>query len=67
MRRRFHFGQRVKLLNIAVYGLNSSTVFDDGVQNQLTGAAGDDWFFAGVKDKLTDRKLSEIVTATKIL
>jgi hypothetical protein len=42
-------------------------VFDDGVQNQLTGSAGDDCFFAGVKDKLTDRKTSEIVTSTKIL
>lgn len=44
--------------------LNAETVFDDGVQDLLTGSAGQDWFFAnlagsGVKDKVTDLSAAE--------
>jgi probable HAF family extracellular repeat protein len=43
------------------------TVFDDGAQDQLTGSAGQDWFFAnltgaGVLDKITDVGKDEIAT-----
>jgi hypothetical protein len=43
------------------------TVFDDGAQDQLTGSAGQDWFFAnifgpGVLDKITGVSKDEIVT-----
>jgi hypothetical protein len=40
--------------------LTSATVLDDGVFDLLTGAAGNDWFFVEVKDKLTDRKNFEL-------
>jgi hypothetical protein len=36
-------------------------VFADGAADLMTGAAADDWVFAGVKDKITDRKNSESV------
>ena len=43
------------------------TVFDDGSQDQLSGSAGQDWFFAnlmgaGVLDKITDLGKDEIAT-----
>src|SRR6266849_5500968 len=43
------------------------TVFDDGAQDQLTGSAGQDWFFAnlfgsGVLDKIISLGKDEIVT-----
>jgi Ca2+-binding RTX toxin-like protein len=34
--------------------LNKTTVFDDGMVNILTGGAGQDWFFKGKKDVITD-------------
>jgi hypothetical protein len=38
---------------------------DDGVEDELTGSAGQDWFFAqldtGILDKITDRKANEYV------
>jgi len=38
--------------------LNDTTVHDDGAEDQLTGSAGRDWFFAnrncGAKDIITD-------------
>jgi hypothetical protein len=36
-------------------------VFADGAAYLLTGAAGNDCVFAGVKNKITDRKNSESV------
>jgi Ca2+-binding RTX toxin-like protein len=41
--------------------LTSSTVHDDGVENQLTGGAGADLYFAGMFDKLTGKKKDETV------
>jgi hypothetical protein len=40
-------------------------VFDDGAQDQLTGSAGQDWFFvnllgSGMLDKITDLGSNEI-------
>jgi len=42
----------------------TTTVFDDGSQDTLTGSAGQDWFFAnllgtGAKDKITDLSAAE--------
>jgi hypothetical protein len=51
-----NYSQRIKLPSSGIYGLNSSTVFNDGARNQMTGSAGDDWFFAGNNDKITDGK-----------
>jgi Ca2+-binding RTX toxin-like protein len=47
--------------------LNHDTVSWSGVQNVLTGAAGQDWFFAhlfggGVLDKITDLSAAEFAT-----
>jgi Ca2+-binding RTX toxin-like protein len=48
------FSKRVKNLSSGTYALNSHTVYDDGSKDQLTGAAGEDWIFAGCDDKVTD-------------
>lgn len=42
----------------------TTTVFDDGAADVLTGSAGQDWLFAnllgtGVKDKVTDLSAAE--------
>jgi hypothetical protein len=47
--------------------LNSSTVHDDGVQDQLDGGSDLDWYFAhvtgaGAKDKISGLKSGEVVT-----
>jgi Ca2+-binding RTX toxin-like protein len=55
------YSQRVRKLGCGEFALNSTTVFDDRCGDQLTGAAGNDWFFAGLKDKITDRKNFEII------
>jgi len=55
------YTQRINNLSTGPLKLNAATVFDDGAADMLTGASGLDWFFAGVKDKLTDRKNLEIV------
>jgi Ca2+-binding RTX toxin-like protein len=62
------YAQRVDhLLGRAGGGLNgpdlltSSTVHDDGAENQLTGGAGTDFYFAGFLDKLTGKKKDESV------
>jgi hypothetical protein len=34
--------------------ISKTTVFDDGFANTLTGGAGQDWFFRGKKDVITD-------------
>jgi hypothetical protein len=57
----FSYTQRISKLSSGPFALNRMTVFDDGDNDQLTGAAGDDWFFVGVKDKITDRKKFETV------
>jgi Ca2+-binding RTX toxin-like protein len=51
------FAQR---LNGDVF-LNAETVHDDGTTDQLTGAAGRDWFFANSsQDKITDLRAGEV-------
>jgi hypothetical protein len=50
------YSERVRRLSSGAFALTSATVSDDGAFDLLTGAAGNDWFFAGVKDKITDRK-----------
>jgi Ca2+-binding RTX toxin-like protein len=57
-RRDLSYTQRVNTLGTGPFALNRATLFDDGDYDQLTGAAGTDWFFAGVKDKTTDGKIS---------
>jgi hypothetical protein len=42
----------------------TTTVFDDGAADVLTGTSGQDWFFAnvagsGVRDKITDLSAAE--------
>jgi hypothetical protein len=54
------YSERVGQLSSGAYMLTSATVLDDGVFDLLTGAAGNDWFFVEVKDKLTDRKNFEL-------
>jgi hypothetical protein len=45
--------------------LNSATVHDDGVQNQVNGGQGMDWFLANTKrDKVNGVRAGEIVTDT---
>jgi len=61
---RVRLSQRIKRLSSGIYELNGSIVFNDGARNQMTGRAGDDWFFAGNKDKITDHKNFENVTKT---
>lgn len=58
-RRDLSYAQRVNKLGTGPFALNRTTVFDDGDCDQLTGAAGTDWFFVGMKDKVTDRHASE--------
>jgi len=41
--------------------LDSTTVIDDGIRDDLFGAAGLDWFFAGMFDRLHGRLASEQV------
>jgi hypothetical protein len=60
-RRDLNYAQRISKLSSGPFALNRTTVFDDGDYDLLTGAAGDDWFFAGRNDKITDRKNFEIV------
>jgi uncharacterized repeat protein (TIGR01451 family)/CSLREA domain-containing protein len=60
-RRDLTYSERINKVGNGVFALNRVTVFDDGYCDQLTGAAGDDWFFVGIKDKITDRKNFEIV------
>jgi Ca2+-binding RTX toxin-like protein len=38
---------------------SGATVFDDGFADQLTGAAGSDWFFIGLGDTITDQHTGE--------
>jgi Ca2+-binding RTX toxin-like protein len=57
------YAQRISKLACGPFALNRATVFDDGDYDQLTGAAGNDWFFIGLKDKITDRKNFEIVVS----
>lgn len=61
-RRDLTYAQRVSRLSSGSFALNSSTVFDDGAADLLTGAAGLDWFFTGAKDKITDRHQLEFAT-----
>jgi hypothetical protein len=61
MRRDLSYAQRINKLSSGPLALNSTTVFDDGTFDQLTGAAGDDWFFIGANDKTTDRRISELI------
>jgi Ca2+-binding RTX toxin-like protein len=37
------------------FALNSGTVQDDGAADLLTGLAGQNWFFAGIGDRITDK------------
>lgn len=60
-RRDLSYAQRIAKLGTGPFALNRSTVFDDGNYDLLTGAAGNDWFFIGVKNKITDRKNFELV------
>jgi hypothetical protein len=60
-RKDLSYAQRIHQLSAGPFALNRTTVFDDGDYDLLTGAAGDDWFFVGVKDKITDRKKFETV------
>jgi hypothetical protein len=60
-RRDFSYERRIRKMRTGQVGLNSSMVFADGAADLMTGAAADDWVFAGVKDKITDRKNSESV------
>jgi hypothetical protein len=41
---------------------DATAVIDDGVKDSLSGGGGMDWFFAGVTDRVTDRRSPEIVT-----
>jgi Ca2+-binding RTX toxin-like protein len=41
--------------------LDDTTVLDDGVRDTLIGAAGQDWFWIGVGDRIRDRKSNERV------
>ncbi len=50
----------------------TTTVFDDGDEDVLTGSAGQDWFFAnlvgtGVKDRITDLSASEFANDLKFI
>jgi PKD repeat protein len=56
------YSERIVKLSSGEFALNATTVIDDGASDQLTGAAGSDWFFAGSKDSITDRKPFETVT-----
>jgi len=62
-RNALNYTQRVIRLSSGRFALNRTTVLDDGDYDQLTGAAGADWFFVGVKDKITDRKNFETLTS----
>jgi hypothetical protein len=53
--------QRINGHGRGPFALNRTTVFDDGNYDLLTGAAGNDWFFTGFKDKITNRKNFELV------
>lgn len=44
------------------YLMNAATTDDDGVRDTLTGGSGQDWFFFGPNDLITDRKNNETVT-----
>jgi uncharacterized protein (TIGR03118 family) len=39
--------------------LDATTVFDDGVRDQLVGGPGLDWFFAGTNDHIAGKKPAE--------
>jgi RTX calcium-binding nonapeptide repeat (4 copies) len=41
--------------------LDDTTVFDDGAVDLLVGDGGRDWFWAGINDKIKDRKSNEQV------
>ncbi len=56
------YAQRVGNLSSGIAALTPASVFDDQSANTLTGSAGSDWFFIGVKDKVTDSHPSETVT-----
>ena len=43
------------------FALNSGTVLDDGANDLLSGNAGQDWFFAGIGDRITDKAFLERV------
>ena len=45
----------IRVANISRTALNSSTVFDDGAADLLTGDAGQNWFFTGTGDRITDK------------
>jgi hypothetical protein len=58
------FNQRVTALGSV---LSTSTVHDDGVEDQLDGGQGPDWIFAnvagpGVNDKIGGKKSNDLVT-----
>src|SRR5262249_24475227 len=41
--------------------LDASTVTDDGVRDGLAGGSGVDWFFAGIDDRIRDKRANEQV------
>jgi hypothetical protein len=43
--------------------LNGTTIFDDLEDDDLTGAAGDDWFITHGGDQVVDRVGAEVQTA----
>jgi hypothetical protein len=45
------------------YYLNSSTVSSESAVNSLIGGAGQDWFFAGVTDVISNKASGETVTS----
>ncbi|MBC7965167.1 MAG: tandem-95 repeat protein, partial [Fuerstia sp.] len=59
------YGTRVNHLRASLLKTDGAgaTVFDDGIEDVLTGSAGLDWFFAnfdgGISDKITDLHASE--------
>ncbi len=57
------YNTRISQLGSGEFALTTTAVFDDGAPDQLTGAAGSDWFFISLKDDLTDRKPAETATA----
>ena len=52
-RRDLSYAQRVKRLSTGSIALNSTTVFDDHVQDLLFDGPGQDWTFVSAKDKTT--------------
>jgi Ca2+-binding RTX toxin-like protein len=61
-RKDLSYSERVRRLSSGAFALTSATVIDDGAFDLLTGAAGNDWFFAEAIDKVTDQKNFEIIS-----